>query len=118
MTDVHPCPQSICLSIYLSIHLHRQLKDAEITKLREEVEAAQDAKRFLTDEVNALKKSHGESHDATSDGYVCMYMDGLEERREKGREGGSVSFVHCRPALFAVMHGWMDGWMYGRAQWP
>ena len=56
------------LSLQLSSSIYIQLKDSEISKLRDEVEAAQDAKRFLTDEVNALKKSHGEAQDTSTDG--------------------------------------------------
>lgn len=33
-----------------------QLKDAEILKLRDELESAQSAKRFLTEELSALRK--------------------------------------------------------------
>jgi hypothetical protein len=40
-------------------------KEAEVAKLREEVEAAADAKRFLEDELNALRDSHQDGLEAT-----------------------------------------------------
>lgn len=59
VSAAHLCNPAILRSQYLSLAVHclaTQLKDAEILKLRDELESAQSAKRFLTEELSALRK--------------------------------------------------------------
>ena len=48
-------------------------KESEIALLREEMVSAQEAKRFLEDELAALRESTSEGSDSTRDMYVIFF---------------------------------------------